>query len=124
MAKHRAPEVPEDEVVTVEDSGTTELDKAAAIPVVVEAAQAVVAETSVWQKNRTTIANVVGVIVNMIVLAAAIPNESLSPLATAYIAIVVQGIAALVGLVIPDAISKNQAQTVVNKVDTAHTNDE
>ena len=70
-----------------------------------------------WQRNRTSIANIAGILINMIMLATTIPNDSLSPLATAYIAIAVQGVAAIIGVFLPDAISKSQAQTVVNYVD-------
>lgn len=130
MAKHRAKETPEDQVELGGETISVEaprnlsvgdvvnaLDKAAAVPVVAEAARAAVTNTSVWQRNRTSIANIAGILINMIMLATTIPNDSLSPLATAYIAIAVQGVAAIIGVFLPDAISKSQAQTVVNYVD-------
>lgn len=95
---------------------TEALENAAENPVLVDMAQNLANKSSWWKQNRTSVANIAGILLNVMMFIVMVPNDALSTSTAAYIAIGIQGVAATIGIMVPDAISPKQAQALSDYV--------
>lgn len=102
--KKSAPEV----LDVIEDIATT--------PSVAELGRDLVANTSWWKKNRTSVTNGVGAILNLLMLATVLPSGWIGADSAAYLAFGIQAFVVTVGIFVPDAISERQRASLENYV--------
>lgn len=90
------------------------LKKVADDPELSEILRSSLENTSWWKRNRTSIASIAGLLLNLLMFIPLISSGLVQdPQTAAYVALGVQGLTALIGIFVPDAVSKRQARALV-----------
>ena len=83
-------------------------------PVLSEILRSSLENTSWWKRNRTSVANIVGLILNLLMFIPLVSAGVIQdPQTAAYVALGVQGLTATIGIFVPDAVSKGQVRRLV-----------
>jgi hypothetical protein len=77
-----------------------------------------VENTSWWKKNRTSVVNGFGALLNLLMLVTFLPAGWIDPAAATILAVTIQAILFVVGIFVPDAISERQRASLENYVST------
>jgi hypothetical protein len=85
-------------------------------PYVAELGRDLVAKTSWWKKNRTSVTNGIGAVLNLLMLVTVLPNGLIAANTAAYLAFGIQAFVVAVGIFVPDAISERQRASLENYI--------
>lgn len=91
------------------------LQKVTTDPKLTQWLRGVLERTSFWQENRTAITNVAGLILNLLMFIPLVIG-GMSPEVAAFVFLGVQGLTAIIGMIVPDAVSAKQARALVSEV--------